>query len=179
MKGFDFIVDKEKIKEIMSDDNLVFFLGMIFPRRPGVFLFATKMEYMYFPPNTEKNEEFIFGTSELGGTIWAMMGIPKENLSLAKEMAGESGLRIADGIPHLISGEKITSFPIDRKNIFSLENTEGHKVYGSNQQGIDKIIKEEDQEIKRIVENPQKYRKEREKKRAEEPKVVEIDWDND
>jgi len=171
--GFDFVTDRDKIKEIMRNKDLVFFFGLIYPRMPKVFLFATKLEYLYFPPNTEKNKEFLFGTSELGGTIWAMIGVPKESLELARRVAEECQLDVANEIPYLLSEKKAFSFLTDKKNLFSLANAESSNLWNSDPWEIEEVIKEEDREIVSIIENPEKYKE----RKAREPKKVKLQWE--
>lgn len=43
---------------IFKDESMVHYIGIINPPRFGVALFATMLEYIYFPPKTEKNGLF-------------------------------------------------------------------------------------------------------------------------
>ena len=173
INDFDFILDREKSEKIIADDTLVLFLFMFHPRMPGTYLFTTRLQYLHFPPDTDKNEEFIFGTSSLGGTLWAMIGIPKYYLGLAKKIADECGLNIVDGMPHLFSGKEATSFLSDGKNMFSLENAEDSEAYRSNPQEIEDIIKKENEEISEIMKDPEGYKE----KKSKEPKKLKVQWD--
>ena len=40
----------EGFKKRANNPNLIHFMGMISPRRPGVIGFATYLEYLHFPP---------------------------------------------------------------------------------------------------------------------------------
>lgn len=48
--------------------------------------------------------------------------------------AAANGLRIANGVPHMVSGDgkgnaKVSHFPVENERIFTLENIPGHPVY--------------------------------------------------
>ena len=61
--------------------------------------------------------------------VWTVISIPKEEKDSAVKTAVSVGLRIADGVPHIITAGKSYTFPMATKNVFTLENTPGHEIY--------------------------------------------------
>ena len=162
----------EKFQKTITDDkNSIYLVGMIRPPRPGVRSFFQKLEYSYFPPGTDKNDDFTFAFVEWEGTIWSVAGIPRDYFEIAKEIAKEFKVRIAGGIPNMVSEGKVIFFPIDGDNVFTLENTPDHEVYVSGPDGYKKIIEKEREELMAGLE------KRTEKK--EKQKAVEIIWDEE
>ncbi|MBD3208467.1 MAG: hypothetical protein GF370_03365 [Candidatus Nealsonbacteria bacterium] len=168
--GLNFVSEEKEIKKLLKNDNFVFFLGMLLPRRPGIVPFGVKLEYFYFPPSTEKNRDFLYGLSIIAGVHFAVIGIPKKKMNLARKIAKECGLKIVEGIPCIVSKNKVDSFLMNRGNIYSLENCSDHEVYRNNPREIRRMIKKEDKEVEKIFRNPEKYIK-------EEPKPVKVDWE--
>lgn len=142
-----------EVHEFARDEHLVHFLGTAYPRRLGVMLFAVKLEYSYFPPGTSKNEELQMHLFNWEGMVWAMVSIPRVYMELATLIASETGVRIADGIPHLLGGGEMKAFPLSGENVFTLESARGHEVYRSTPAGIDRLLIQEDEEIRKITES--------------------------
>lgn len=117
-----------------DDPKLVHYIGMQKPRRPGVLLFFTMLEHVYFPPDTAKNSQFTLAYFEWSHGLWVVSSIPIKYKLHGKAIAKKCGIRIADGVPTeptLDSLERIVLnyFPINRSNAFALENESGHPVY--------------------------------------------------
>jgi hypothetical protein len=144
---------EEELRRFSSDERFIHFVGMAKPRRPGVNLFAIKLEHWYFPPDTEKNNDFILHIIEWQNMTWMVISIPREYMDLAKKIAAKSGLRIADGIPTIITSKRIQPFPMDSDNVFTLENVSEHAVYGSGFVAIEKLLACEDAEIRKILDD--------------------------
>lgn len=138
---------EKESREFFENPNFVHFVGMLEPPRPGVNLCIVKLEHTYFPPGTKSNDEFFMRLRKWGGIIWTIASIPKEKMDLMKKVATETGLRIADGIPHLVVCGKLGSFPIDNERVFTLENISNHPVYKNNPQEIRQMLEEEHREI--------------------------------
>jgi len=143
-------VTDEEIQRLASNERLVHLAGTIIPPRIGVRLFVVKLEYFYFEPGTPKNDEFIFHVIDWQDMSWAVVSIPKGYLELAKKVAAEVGLRIADGVPHSITAGQVYVFPMNTENVFTLENVSGHEVYSSSNERIMELLAEEAQEIEEI-----------------------------
>lgn len=107
------------------------FYMTVLTTRPWVNLFAVRLEHEHYPPRTERNKIFDYmlvkwpeGPDEM---LWAVLGIPLEDRPIAERLAKELQLRIADGVPSIISGGNPPSqiwFPVDphNRNIWNLEN---------------------------------------------------------
>jgi hypothetical protein len=140
----------EEVQRLASNERFVHFAGTIIPLRVGVRLFLVKLEYFYFEPGTFRNDEFIFHVIDWQDMSWAVVSIPKEYLELARGVAAEAGLRVVDGVPHAITAGQVYVFPMNTKNLFTLENVSGHEVYSSNDERITELFFEESQKIKEI-----------------------------
>jgi len=151
-EGFE-NVEIEELKKIIKDERFIFFIGMVFPPISGVMSFFTKLEHGYFPPGTKKNEDFIMMISVWKETNWAIAGIPKGYMGVAKKIAKSFGLKIVDKIPYILGmlGKgNIEQFPFNGKNVFTLE---------------------EEKEINSIIKNKENQK--------EEKKEVKIIWDEE
>ena len=145
-------VTDEEVQKFAKNEKFIHFAGMIMPARPGVRLFAVKLEYFHFEPGTPKNDEFILHVINWQGTSWAVTSIPKEYMELARNIAAEVGLRIADGVPHLMIVGQVCKFPMDSESVFTLENVPGHAVYKNDQNIEVDLLTQEDSVIEEIVE---------------------------
>ena len=144
---------EEELRRFSNDERFIHFVSMSTPRRPGVMLFAIKLEYRYFPPGTERNDDFVLHVINWQNMIWMLVSIPRECMSLAKKIAAESGLRIVDGIPTIITPEGTQPFPMGSDNVFALENVPGHAVYGHEFGEIEKLLAQENEEITEILDD--------------------------
>ncbi len=142
--------DRE-LQMFLDDPQFVHYVGSIIPARPGVRLFLVKLEYLHFNPWSPRNEQFQLRLFNWQFMRWAMASIPIVERHLAEEVARECSVRIADGVPTLISAGRIEKFPASNERVFSLENTSKHPVY-DNDAETDLIVEEAEQrEIERII----------------------------
>ena len=58
---------KREFEKLLESSDFAWFIGMSNPPRPGIRLCLTKLEYMYYPPNTPRNSSFVIGIVEFGG----------------------------------------------------------------------------------------------------------------
>lgn len=145
----------EELKELAKQPGKVHFVSQV--DRPGVNLFAVRMEYTHYPPRSERNKllelRIIPWPVFQGEPImhWMVLTIPESAWDLATQMVKECGLRIADGIPMMFGGGGPQTFPMEGNNVYSLENSHEHPVYSHDQAAIEKLKKQEDEECRRIV----------------------------
>jgi len=144
---------EEELRRFSNDERFIHFVSMSTPRRPGVMLFAVKLEHWHFPPDTEKNDDFVLHVIEWQNMLWMVVSIPRQYMNLAKKIAAESGLRIADGIPTIITPGGTQPFPIDSDNVFTLENVPGHAIYEHEFGEIEKLLAQENEEITEILDD--------------------------
>ena len=60
-----------------------------------------------------------------------MVSIPFCEKHLMEAVATACRLRVANGVPHVLSAGGIKSFPFATENVFTMENIPGHLVYSS------------------------------------------------
>lgn len=141
----------EDVAEFMRNPRNVHYIGMLMPPRPGVRLFATRLEYEHYVPGTVRNELYKIAIINWEDIIWILVSIPKEDAPLAGKIAEECGLRFADGVPTIITSEGLAQFPVNETNLFTLENILGHRIYGQGQSRFLEIVEEESRRVDLIV----------------------------
>lgn len=106
-------------------------------QRPGVAIFSSRLEFEHFKPDTQRNMLFDLYHSEVqGGLYFITVSIPKEDRHFAEKIAREEKLRIVDGVPHFITPQGISVFPVNSPNTFTLENGPDHPC---NKPGFDPV----------------------------------------
>lgn len=141
--GTDFEVGGTKVTafteidiEWFKDKSMIHYICQMDPPRPGIQIFCAILEYKYFPPQTEKNKDFIFqiikwGVEEIK-MLYAIASIPVEKKAYAEAVAKVTGMRIANGVPTLLDHKGQHRFPVDVPNAFTIENEPGHPIYKSS-----------------------------------------------
>jgi len=124
--------------------------------RPNAHLFVTQLEFKHYPPQTDKNDLFDFWCILWEGIPWAVVGIPEQDRHLADEVAAEAGLRIANGVPHLITGEGTITFPYDYRNVMTMENTPESRAY-DGAEAQKEMEKEEEAKVQDIYEKHRQF----------------------
>jgi len=90
--------------------------------RNGTSQVMTRLEHFYYPPETEKNDEFELSISTWNEQMYAIIGIPIGDREICEKVVKMEGMRIADGVPTLISNGAYEYFPMRGPNVFTLEN---------------------------------------------------------
>lgn len=129
------------------------YLGIIVPYRPGVKICFTRVEYELFTPDTEKNDMFHMYILNWKETKYAMFSVPSIFSSQVEKIATECGIKLIKGFPLIIDGEGFHQFPIHSDSLFHMENTKGHIVYENKQLTIDDLMREENEKIKKIIDD--------------------------
>lgn len=106
----------------LSKDKSRFFI-VVMSMRPNTRVWSMDLEYTHYVPDTPRNDLFSFYQSKWQDIHWSVISIPIEDRHLAEEMASKHNLRIADGIPVILGGEKPEAFPLKGDNVFTIENT--------------------------------------------------------
>ncbi len=118
-----------------KDPSRIHFLGMMVPPRPGFNLFSSLLEYKFFTPSTTSNELFILTVYKWGGDkdmpmMWSIISVPSEFKSQAESIAKLTGMRIADGVPTIMGGDKkMKQMPLNFPNVFTIKNGPQSDVY--------------------------------------------------
>lgn len=131
----------EELKKFGDDPRYIHFAGMIGPPRPGVVECLMELEHTYYKPGTLKNDDLFLRIIKWDGITWALVSIPIGERHWMEKVADKCGLRIADGVPTMLTGSGAERFPIDNERVFTLENKTGHPIY-HNDPAIEEIIRE-------------------------------------
>lgn len=155
-------VDEEmhgRLASLFSNENFIYLVGLSEPRRPGVHLFATELELLYFPPGTSANEDFNLAILNQGSAVWWIVIVPKIAMNIVKDVAQECDLQLVDGTPLTLGSKGKKDFPLSNKRVFVLENLPGSTVYIDPKEETEKalvriknILAEENEKIKKIRE---------------------------
>jgi len=128
--------------------------------RPGVMQFSTTLEYTHYKPETPRNSLFKMFCCMFDDLPYFVFLTPWEDKALVTEHAAACGLRIANGIPLVISSEGSKFFPTgDHPHLFSLENLPDSPVYGSMPDQIEKLLEDERQLVNIYLERQHQKRK--------------------
>jgi len=101
--------------------------------RPGANLFMITLEYSHFIPGTAANDDFLVWQMSFDGLPFFLLSIPASKKDLAYQVAGETGMKISDGIPILIGGGTEQSFPVKGDNTFTLTNHPDSPAYAGGE----------------------------------------------
>ncbi len=114
------------------------------PHRIGFAKFITRLEWEHYDPKNEKlNDRFQIFIINHGGLPFIVISIPLEDRHLAEKIAAECDLRFTDGVPAVFGGGSHNpSFPIQHRNLWSVENLPDSGVYGGDR---DELKNKEDQ----------------------------------
>ena len=99
--------------------------------RPGIGDCIRTLELSHYAPGTRRNDLFFLRFIEWGHMGWFIVSIPKIESAFMVSASTAHGLRVANGIPTMLSGGHKERFPIIGKNVFTLENVRSHPVYKS------------------------------------------------
>jgi len=125
--------------------------------RPGTLNYTTTLEHKYYKPNTQRNTLFKLFCCLFDDMLFAVVLIPWNERALAHKHARKCGMRIADGIPTVLSmgdGDKVDvlQFPTgDHPHIFTLENRPGAPVHGMQPESLNQVIREEIHQVREFV----------------------------
>ena len=100
-------------------------------QRPGLDDCLTDLEERHYTPGTERNDLYHLRVVKWQGLHWILVSIPSGDKLLMERTATAHGLRVADGVPTLISSDGMERFPASGRNVYSLENLASHPVYRS------------------------------------------------
>ncbi len=137
----------KEIMEIINNHDRINFIMMVNPRRVGVRLFATLLEYNYFEPATPLNGEYLLIITQWEEMAYMIISIPKDYLGSAIIVGKESCVSLSKGVPTLIG---VGQFPFyNEETCYTLENTPGHEVYKGG--SVEKLLADEDKKCDHII----------------------------
>jgi len=133
-----------ELEEMTKDETKFFVIGMLHPGRIGFALFSTLLEYRHYPPDTLKNDLFQLVVLKWEEIYWGVISIPIWDKVFADRIAKETGLKFADGIPSMIGGEGVKTFPVtDSERIVTIEYISGHIGYTNDKKAISNLMLQE------------------------------------
>lgn len=119
------------LKTFMNDPYFIHYVGMLIPPRPGFDDCVQQLEFSYFKPGTKRNDLFHLRVISWEDIVWGVVSIPISEKRLMETVAAACRLRVANGVPCVISADGFKSFPFENSRMFTLENIPGHPVYSS------------------------------------------------
>lgn len=117
-------------QEFIGRKEYIHFTGLF--NRDGVQPFVEFIEHEYYKPFTNRNPLFHFRVIEWEDMTFVFMSIPVMERHYIDNNASKFGLRIADGVPTLISGTSTKIFPANNERVYTFENVSGHPTYENN-----------------------------------------------
>lgn len=88
--------------------------------RPGAAIFAMRLEYENYIPDTPANDDFLYYEIQFAAMGWPVLSIPAKDRHIAERIAQEEGLKLSKGVPaEVVTGE---IFPLNSPNTYTLEN---------------------------------------------------------
>ena len=112
--------------------------------RDGAVAFVTLLELKHYSPDTPENDRLIFHMMDFGGIPSGVMTIPAEDRWKAEEVAAMLKMRLADGVPTMISGEGVLRFPMHSARVWNLEATKevkgGVQLVGETKEAEDALV---------------------------------------
>lgn len=104
--------------------------------RPGARLFLVELEHAHFAPGTPRNALFNLAVADWEGERWLIAWLPVRDRHLAVQAADKSGMRLANGVPHMISVgpggpdfDRPAVFPLSARTVWTIENRSDSVVY--------------------------------------------------
>ncbi len=125
-------------QRFFASPGFIHYTGMLNPPRPGVEDCIQMLEQSYYKPGTDRNHLFIMRVLEWQDMLWVIVSIPIGEKAHMERVAQVNGLRVANGVPTMLSGDGVHRFPVSNDRVFTLENISGHPVYTN--QGDDDVV---------------------------------------
>ena len=130
-----------KDSEFVADPNRIYIVCHI--HRPGSMSFMTALEWRHFDPEgcmvegrRHLNDQYELVIKTWSGLTYAMISVPESYKKEVWKVAEDYGMKLAEGIPRLITSEGFDSFPFDGPDFYTLENKSGSKVYSADNQKL-------------------------------------------
>lgn len=124
-------LDAQQVRALATRPGFTHYVGET--NRIGVLAFITFVEYRCFRPGTPANEELqivIMKWPDDAPMHWAVLSFPSAKRQTVDAQLSPLGLRIANGVPHLLDARGTSRFPyFDTTDCFTLENVPGHFAY--------------------------------------------------
>jgi hypothetical protein len=130
-KGMYVWTSLARVRTASLTPGVLTLIGMV--DRPGVMRLLWMIEEALFPPGTEMNDLFQLTLAkwpeEKDGLRWWVALLPEPARAAVDRLADEVNMRIADGVPTIVSSEGVVSFPIAHARVFTIENDLNSPIY--------------------------------------------------
>ncbi|MBI2098356.1 MAG: hypothetical protein HYT49_01690 [Candidatus Wildermuthbacteria bacterium] len=129
---------EEEFRRKLADRAYIHILGLFEPRQLGVMLFLTRLEFFHYPPGSARNSLFELLAVNWQEMLWVGACIPSPEITIARRVAAESGLRVTH------SGRALLFLLYE--NVFLLESIPHLQDFSSTAERL----RAEEREIQRI-----------------------------
>lgn len=110
----------EETRLFFSKSGLVHYILLVVGS--GVCDCLQTLEHTHYTPKTDRNDLFILRYLKWEDLDWFIVSIPFGERGHMDRVALAHNLRIADGVPVMITENGICRFPINGENCYTLEN---------------------------------------------------------
>lgn len=126
--------------------------------RPGAPNTIVQIEYQLFPPGTALNYLLDLYHALWQEMLFHIVVVPKTWRSKVTRVVTRCGMRIADGIPMMISKDGHEFFPTgNHSTIFTMENREGSPVHGASPLSVIEMRREEAHQLEEFFARQRKH----------------------
>jgi hypothetical protein len=146
--GTDRQITFEELSALVTPDKLGV-IGSFKSLRLGCGLFAVLLEHRHFSPRDRAlNDQYEFHLVPApDDLLFYLILVPGQYRETVDAVAQECRLRLVDGVPHIFGGGAVWDFPVNKPNVFTLENLEGSFVYMNNQKLLEAAFRVEQEKI--------------------------------
>jgi hypothetical protein len=136
-------VDFSHLQARAADQSRLFLVSIL--DRIGVQGFSTELEWTHFSPRGSPNDLFDIDLVKWPDPdmVFIVISIPADYRPQAEALAEKWSLRIANGVPLVLTVGRQEWFPIQGPNVWTLENRTGWKGYGAGREVLETLRSEE------------------------------------
>ncbi len=154
----------DELEELSKRDGHFNIVGL--SCRPGCSEYFQALEQAWFTPSTPLNYDFEYRLFKWQEMLYEIGSVPLEKKHLCFEMAEKMGMRLANGVPHVLGGGltgKLTTlmdgveaavFPLSNPNTFTLESERGSPIYEGRSEEVKVESQRRRDEIKKQSKEP-------------------------
>ena len=120
--------DPEDSRVFFDDPTYIHYIVLLI--RHGAEDCVQMLEKRFFPSGTAQNALIHVRFIEWEDLPWFVVSIPINEKDKMERIAKVNGLRVANGVPHMLSWGRVVEFPLNNPRAFCLEYISGHHAYG-------------------------------------------------
>ena len=111
---------KEEFNAFFAKPDFIHYICLL--TRPRITDCCTTLEQKLYKPGTKRNEKFFLRFIEWENLTWCIVSIPYYEKEYMEMVAVAYKMRVANGIPTMISDGSITYFPVNTPQSFTVEH---------------------------------------------------------